>query len=99
MEQLKVPHVCLSFLSFHPVNKLVPRFERLIAVVVVFFAPFLAPSLVVASTIVFISSLPYFFFLASFVCTEKLMRKLLPNYAFGGRGRGDCCNCFTLESD
>lgn len=58
----------------------------LAALLVVFFAPFLAPPLVVASTIAFISSLPYCFFLASYVCTEKLMRKLLPDSAFGGRG-------------
>ncbi|KAL0725211.1 hypothetical protein Bca4012_039810 [Brassica carinata] len=57
----------------------------LAALLVVFFAPFLAPPLVVATTIAFISSLPYCFFLASYVCTEKLMRKLLPDSAFGGR--------------
>ncbi|ESQ33207.1 hypothetical protein EUTSA_v10005424mg [Eutrema salsugineum] len=49
-------------------------------------APFLVPPLVVASTIALISSLPYCLFLASYVCTEKLMRKLLPGSAFGGRG-------------
>lgn len=49
-------------------------------------APFLVPPLLVASTIALISSLPYCFFLASYVCTEKLMRTLLPATAFCGRG-------------
>ncbi|XP_010435485.1 PREDICTED: uncharacterized protein LOC104719297 [Camelina sativa] len=57
----------------------------LAAFFVLFSAPFLVPALVVASTIALISSLPYFFFLASYVCIEKLMRKLLPSTAFGGR--------------
>ncbi|KAG7548166.1 hypothetical protein ISN44_As12g033720 [Arabidopsis suecica] len=57
----------------------------LAACFLVFSAPFLVPALVVASTIALISSLPYLFFLASYVCTEKLMRKLLPANAFGGR--------------
>lgn len=47
--------------------------------------PFVVPPLVVASTIALISSLPYCIFLASYVCTEKLMRKLLPPSAFGRR--------------
>ncbi|KAJ0234435.1 Uncharacterized protein HA466_0274560 [Hirschfeldia incana] len=58
----------------------------LAAVLVMFSAPFLVPPLIVASTIALISSLPYCFLLASYVCTEKLMRKLLPATAFGGRG-------------
>ncbi|KAL0742217.1 hypothetical protein Bca4012_083730 [Brassica carinata] len=58
----------------------------LAAVLVMFFLPFLVPPLIVASTIALISSLPYCFLLASYVCTEKLMRKLLPATAFGGRG-------------
>ncbi|CAL9224760.1 unnamed protein product [Arabidopsis halleri] len=57
----------------------------LAACFLVFSAPFLVPALVVASTIALISSLPYCFFLASYVCTEKLMRKLLPANAFSGR--------------
>ncbi|XP_010496609.1 PREDICTED: uncharacterized protein LOC104773659 isoform X2 [Camelina sativa] len=57
----------------------------LAACFVLFSSPFLVPPLVVASTIALISSLPYFFFLASYVCIEKLMRKLLPSTAFGGR--------------
>ncbi|XP_019087100.1 PREDICTED: uncharacterized protein LOC104724030 isoform X2 [Camelina sativa] len=57
----------------------------LAACFVLFSAPFLVPPLFVASTIALISSLPYFFFLASYVCIEKLMRKLLPATAFGGR--------------
>ncbi|CAG7906202.1 unnamed protein product [Brassica rapa] len=60
--------------------------EVLAAVLVMFFAPFLVPPLIVASTIALIASLPYCFLLASYVCTEKLMRKLLPATAFGGRG-------------
>ncbi|KAF8100803.1 hypothetical protein N665_0216s0003 [Sinapis alba] len=58
----------------------------LAAVLVMFSAPFLVPPLIVASTIALISALPYCFLLASYVCTEKLMRKLLPATAFGGRG-------------
>lgn len=58
----------------------------LAVVLVMFSAPFLVPPLIVASTIALISSLPYCFLLASYVCTEKLMRKLLPATAFGGRG-------------
>ncbi|AED94043.1 hypothetical protein AtNW77_Chr5g0117741 [Arabidopsis thaliana] len=57
----------------------------LAACFLVFSAPFLVPALVVASTIALISSLPYCFFLVSYVCTEKLMRKLLPANAFSGR--------------
>ncbi|CAH8358821.1 unnamed protein product [Eruca vesicaria subsp. sativa] len=57
----------------------------LAAVLVMFSAPFLVPPLIVASTIALISSLPYFFLLASYVCTEKLMRKLLPAIAFGDK--------------
>ncbi|WZY88592.1 uncharacterized protein LOC106410487 [Brassica napus] len=60
--------------------------EVLAAVIVMFFAPFLVPPLIVASTIALIASLPYCFLLASYVCTENLMRKLLPANAFGGRG-------------
>ncbi|KAL1201057.1 hypothetical protein V5N11_022579 [Cardamine amara subsp. amara] len=48
-------------------------------------APFIVPPLIVALTIALISSLPYCIFLASYVCTEKLMRKLLPPSAFGGK--------------
>lgn len=58
----------------------------LAAVLVMFFAPFLVPPLIVASTIALIASLPYCFLLASYVCTEKVMKKLLPATAFGGRG-------------
>ncbi|VVB01524.1 unnamed protein product [Arabis nemorensis] len=58
----------------------------LAAVLLLISAPFVVPPLVVASTIALISSLPYCFFLASYVCTEKLMRILLPATAFGGRG-------------
>ncbi|EOA19023.1 hypothetical protein CARUB_v10007675mg [Capsella rubella] len=52
---------------------------------VMFSAPLLVPALVVAFTMALISSLPYCIFLASYVCFEKLMRKLLPDSAFGGR--------------
>lgn len=58
----------------------------LAAVLVMFSALFLVPPLIVASAIALISSLPYCFLLASYACTEKLMRKLLPATAFGGRG-------------
>lgn len=48
-------------------------------------APFLVPPLVGASIIALIASIPSWIFLACYVCTEKLMRKLLPATAFGGR--------------
>lgn len=57
----------------------------LAACFLVFSAPFLVPALVVAFTIALILSLPYCFFVASYVCIEKLMRKLLPATAFSGR--------------
>ncbi|CAH2079529.1 unnamed protein product, partial [Thlaspi arvense] len=64
------------------------------------FAPFFVPPLVVAFLIALISSLPYCLYLVSYVCTEKLMRKLLPATAFGDKtvqlrnkiGHGDVYN-------
>lgn len=50
----------------------------LTAGVVVSSAPLLIPPLVVASTIAFISSVPFCLFLANYACTQKVMRTLLP---------------------
>lgn len=50
----------------------------LAAGVVMSSAPLLFPPLVVASTIAFISSIPYCLFLANYACTQKLMSSLLP---------------------
>lgn len=50
----------------------------LTAGVVVSSAPLLFPPLVVASTIAFISSVPFCLFLANYACTQKIMRTLLP---------------------
>ncbi|WZY76145.1 hypothetical protein YC2023_022529 [Brassica napus] len=50
----------------------------LTAGVVVSSAPLLFPPLVVASTIAFISSVPFCLFLANYACTQKVMRTLLP---------------------
>ncbi|EOA34355.1 hypothetical protein CARUB_v10021879mg [Capsella rubella] len=50
----------------------------LTAGVVVSSAPLLVPSLVVASTIAFLSSVPFCLFLANYACTQKVMSSLLP---------------------
>ncbi|CAH8307480.1 unnamed protein product [Eruca vesicaria subsp. sativa] len=50
----------------------------LTAGVVVSSAPLLFPPLVVASTLAFISSVPFCLFLANYACTQKVMRTLLP---------------------
>lgn len=51
----------------------------LTAGVVVSSAPLLVPSLFVASTIAFLSSVPFCFFLANYACTQKVMSTLLPD--------------------
>ncbi|CAA7037726.1 unnamed protein product [Microthlaspi erraticum] len=50
----------------------------LTAGVVVSSAPLLFPPLIVASTIAFISSVPFCLFLANYACTQKVMSSLLP---------------------
>ncbi|KAF8088734.1 hypothetical protein N665_0531s0007 [Sinapis alba] len=50
----------------------------LTAGVVLSSAPLLFPPLVIASTIAFISSVPFCLFLANYACTQKVMRTLLP---------------------
>ncbi|CAN8232671.1 unnamed protein product [Cochlearia groenlandica] len=59
----------------------------LTACIVITSAPFVVPPLAVATVIAMISSLPYCALLACYVCTEKLMRILLPstNASFSGR--------------
>ncbi|XP_020890943.1 uncharacterized protein LOC9322860 isoform X2 [Arabidopsis lyrata subsp. lyrata] len=51
----------------------------LTAGVIVSSAPLLVPSLFVASTIAFLSSVPFCFFLANYACTQKVMSTLLPD--------------------
>ncbi|XP_010415048.1 PREDICTED: uncharacterized protein LOC104701107 isoform X1 [Camelina sativa] len=51
----------------------------LTAGVVVSSAPLLVPSLFVASTIAFLSSVPFCLFLANYACTQKVMSSLLPD--------------------
>ncbi|KAL9310697.1 hypothetical protein AtEden1_Chr1g0064831 [Arabidopsis thaliana] len=51
----------------------------LTAGVVVSSAPLLVPSLFVASTLAFLSSVPFCLFLANYACTQKVMSTLLPD--------------------
>ncbi|KAG7658485.1 hypothetical protein ISN44_As01g054560 [Arabidopsis suecica] len=62
----------------------------LTAGVVVSSAPLLVPSLFVASTLAFLSSVPFCLFLANYACTQKVMSTLLPDTEeTGGVGKED----------
>ncbi|CAD5316326.1 unnamed protein product [Arabidopsis thaliana] len=62
----------------------------LTAGVVMSSAPLLVPSLFVASTLAFLSSVPFCLFLANYACTQKVMSTLLPDTEeTGGVGKED----------